>query len=454
VFRRVLVANRGEIAMRVIRACHELGIEVVAIYSTADRTGSWVAAADRAVCVGPPSATESYLKIPSVVAAAITTGCDAVHPGYGFLSENPAFVRACFDNDIAFVGPSPESMEVLGDKSLAKEAMGSAGLPLVPGSPGRLLSAREASAFAANAGFPVLLKAAAGGGGRGMRLVEDPDTLEELFATAAAEAGAAFGDAGLYLEKAVVDAHHVEVQVLGDGRGGALVLGDRECSVQRRHQKLMEEGPSPFLTAETRARMHEAALEAVRTTAYLNAGTIEFLVGHDQRFYFMEMNTRLQVEHPVTEEVTGVDLVREQLRVADGAPLFAHGVHPTTGHAIEFRLNAEDPARGFLPSPGHLRRFRPPLGPGVRVDTHVYEGYDVPSNYDSLIAKIVVRDVDRHQAIARAQRALGELEIEGISTTRELFLEMLGDAPIREGRYTTGYLAEAAPRLPSLGPAA
>ncbi len=244
-FRRVLVANRGEIAVRVIRACHELGIEAVAIYSTADRTGSWVAAADRAVCVGPPSATESYLKIPSVVAAAITTGCDAVHPGYGFLSENPAFVRACFDNDIAFVGPSPESMEVLGDKALAKEAMGTAGLPLVPGSPGRLRSAREASALAANAGFPVLLKAAAGGGGRGMRLVEDPDALEALFATAAAEADAAFGDAGLYLEKAVVDAHHVEVQVLGDGRGGALVLGDRECSVQRRHQKLMEEGPSP-----------------------------------------------------------------------------------------------------------------------------------------------------------------------------------------------------------------
>jgi acetyl-CoA carboxylase biotin carboxylase subunit len=454
VFRRVLVANRGEIAMRVVRACHELGIEAVAIYSTADRTGSWVAAADRAVCIGPPSASESYLKIPSVVAAAITTGCDAVHPGYGFLSENPAFVRACFDNDIAFVGPSPESMEVLGDKSLAKDAMGTAGLPLVPGSVGRLRSVREAVAVAANSGFPVLLKAAAGGGGRGMRLVEYPDELEELYATAAAEADAAFGDAGLYLEKAVVDAHHVEVQVLGDGRGGALVLGDRECSVQRRHQKLMEEGPSPFLTAETRTRMHEAALEAVRATAYLNAGTIEFLVGHDQHFYFMEMNTRLQVEHPVTEEVTGVDLVREQLRVAAGAPLFAEGVHATTGHAIEFRLNAEDPARGFLPSPGHLDRFRPPLGPGVRVDTHVYEGYDVPSNYDSLIAKIVVHDVDRPLAIARAKRALGELEIEGIATTRELFLEMLDDAPIREGRYTTGYLAEAAPRLPSLGPVA
>jgi acetyl-CoA carboxylase, biotin carboxylase subunit len=454
VFRRVLVANRGEIAMRVVRACHELGIEAVAIYSTADRTGSWVTAADRAVCVGPPSATESYLKIPSVVAAAITTGCDAVHPGYGFLSENPVFVRACFDNDIAFVGPSPESMEVLGDKSLAKDAMGTAGLPLVPGSVGRLRSAREASAVAANAGFPVLLKAAAGGGGRGMRLVEDPEELEELYAMAAAEAGAAFGDAGLYLEKAVVDAHHVEVQVLGDGRGGALVLGDRECSVQRRHQKLMEEGPSPFLSAETRTRMHEAALEAVRTTRYLNAGTIEFLVGDDQHFYFMEMNTRLQVEHPVTEEVTGVDLVREQLRVAAGAPLFAEGVHPTTGHAIEFRLNAEDPSRGFLPSPGHLRRFRPPLGPGVRVDTHVYEGYDVPSNYDSLLAKIVVHDADRPLAIARAQRALGELEIKGIATTRELFLEMLDDAPIRDGRYTTGYLAEAGPRLSSLGPTA
>ena len=453
-FRRVLVANRGEIALRVIRGCHELGIEAVAIYSTADRAGSWVAAADEAVCVGPPSASESYLKIPSVIAAAVTHGCDAVHPGYGFLSENPAFVRACFDNDLAFVGPSPESMEVLGDKARAKDAMGAAGLPLVPGSPGRLSTASEASRVAEAAGYPVLLKAAAGGGGRGMRLVEHPADLEGLFDTASAEAAAAFGDAGLYLEKAVVDAHHVEVQVLGDGRGGALVLGDRECSVQRRHQKLMEEGPSPFLTAETRARMHEAALEAVRSTRYLNAGTIEFLVGHDQHFYFMEMNTRLQVEHPVTEEITSVDLVREQLRIAAGAPLLAEGVYPTAGHAFEFRLNAENPARGFLPSPGHLARFRPPLGPGVRVDTHVYEGYDVPPNYDSLIAKIVVRDIDRPAALMRASRALGELEVEGISTTRELFLEMLQDAPIREGRYTTGYLDEAAPRLSTLGPGA
>jgi acetyl-CoA carboxylase, biotin carboxylase subunit len=454
VFRRVLVANRGEIALRVIRACHDLGVEAVAIYSTADRTGSWVAAADRAVCVGPPSASESYLKIPSVIAAAITTGCDAVHPGYGFLSENPVFVRACFENDIAFVGPSPESMETLGDKASAKDAMGAAGLPLVPGSPGRLSSASEASRVAEAAGYPVLLKAAAGGGGRGMRLVAHADELEGLFDTASAEAGAAFGDAGLYLEKDVVDAHHVEVQVLGDGRGGALVLGDRECSVQRRHQKLMEEGPSPFLSAETRARMHHAALEAVRATRYLNAGTIEFLVGHDQHFYFMEMNTRLQVEHPVTEEITSVDLVREQFRIASGAALLAEGVHPTQGHAFEFRLNAEDPARGFLPSPGHLTRFRPPLGPGVRVDTHVYEGYDVPPNYDSLIAKIVVHDADRASALARASRALGELEVEGIATTRDLFLEMLEDAPIREGRYTTGYLAEAAPRLSTLGPGA
>jgi acetyl-CoA carboxylase biotin carboxylase subunit len=453
VFQRVLVANRGEIALRVIRACHELGVETVALYSTADREGSWVKAAGRAVCVGPPPATESYLRIPSVIAAAITTGCDAVHPGYGFLSENPAFVRACADNDITFVGPSPESMEVLGDKASAKDAMGAAGLPLVPGSPGRLGSTGEALRFAEEAGFPVLLKAASGGGGRGMRLVERPEELAGLFDTASAEAGAAFGDAGLYLEKAVVDAHHVEIQVLGDGKGGALVLSDRECSVQRRHQKLMEEGPSPFLTAETRGRMHEAALEAVRRTRYLNAGTIEFLVGGDQRFYFMEMNTRLQVEHPVTEEITGVDLVREQLRIASGSPLPAEGVLPTTGHAFEFRLNAEDPARGFLPSPGLLGRFRPPLGPGVRVDTHVYEGYRVPPNYDSLIAKVVVHDVDRPSALARAARALGELEVEGIATTRDLFLEMLGDAPIRAGTYTTGYLDAAAPRLTTLGPA-
>jgi acetyl-CoA carboxylase biotin carboxylase subunit len=449
-FGRVLVANRGEIAVRVIRGCHELGLEAVAVYSTADREGAWLTMADRSVCIGPPSAAASYLHIPNIVAAAETTGCEAVHPGYGFLSENPAFVRACADNDLIFVGPTAESMERLGDKATAKEAMREAGLPLVPGSEGRLHDAAAARRVADDAGYPVLLKAAAGGGGRGMRLVEGPDALEPAFAMARAEAETAFGDGGLYLEHAVAGAHHVELQVLGDGTGAGLVLGERECSIQRRHQKLVEEAPSPFLPDDTRQRMYEAGLRAVEATRYRNAGTLEFLVSGDGDFYFMEMNTRLQVEHPVTEEVTGIDLVREQLRLAAGGELPARGVVPLHGHALEFRLNAEDPTRGFLPSPGRLTRFRPPLGPGVRVDTHAYEGYTVPPTYDSLVAKLVVHDVDRAAAVRRAARALGELEVEGVATTAQLFRDMLADGPFLEGRYTTDYIAEAAGRLASL----
>jgi acetyl-CoA carboxylase biotin carboxylase subunit len=450
-FGRVLVANRGEIAVRVIRACHELGLEAVAVYSTVDRDGAWVAMADRAVCIGPPPAAGSYLHIPNVVAAAETTGCEAVHPGYGFLSENPAFVRACADNDLIFVGPTAASMEVLGDKATAKDAMREAGLPLVPGSAGRLEDAEEARRVADAAGYPVLLKAAAGGGGRGMRLVRDPDSLGQAFAMAQAEAETAFGDGGLYLEHAVAGAHHVELQVLGDGTGAGLVLGERECSIQRRHQKLVEEAPSPFLPDATRQRMYEAGLRAVEATRYRNAGTLEFLVSADgDDFYFMEMNTRLQVEHPVTEEVTGIDLVREQLALAAGGELPARGVVPLHGHSLEFRLNAEDPTRGFMPSPGRLTRFRPPLGPGVRVDTHAYEGYTVPPTYDSLVAKLVVHDVDRAAAVRRAARALDELEVEGVATTAQLFRDMLADGPFLEGRYTTDYIAEAAGRLASL----
>ena len=447
---RVLVANRGEIAVRVIRACHELDLEAVAVYSTADRDGSWLRLADRAVCIGPPAPRDSYLQIPNVIAAAETTGCDAVHPGYGFLSENPAFVRACADNDLVFIGPTAESMEVLGDKSLAKQAMRDAGMPLVPGSEGRLAGRDEARRIAADAGYPVMLKAASGGGGRGMRRIERPEDLDDGYATATAEAEAAFGDGGLYLEKAVVDAHHVEVQVLGDGLGGALVLGDRECSVQRRHQKLCEEALSPFLSAESRHALHEAALNAVRTTRYRNAGTIECLVGADQSFYFMEMNTRLQVEHPVTEEATGIDLVREQLRLAMGEPLLLQGVAQSTRHALELRINAEDPSRGFLPSPGRLTRFRPPLGPGIRIDTHVSEGYVVPPTYDSLVAKLIISDSTREAVLARARRALGEFELEGIATTIPFFREMLDDEVFISGVYHTGYIEQAASRLPSL----
>jgi acetyl-CoA carboxylase biotin carboxylase subunit len=449
--KRVLVANRGEIAVRVIRACHELGLEAVAVYSTADRDGAWVRLADRAVCIGPPSARESYLNQSNVIGAAETTGCDALHPGYGFLSESPSFVRACEDNDLIFVGPTAESMEVLGDKSLAKGAMRSAGMPLVPGSEGRLAGVDEARRVAAEVGYPVLLKAASGGGGRGMRPVADPSELEAAYATATAEAQAAFDDGGLYLEKIVVDAHHIEVQVLGDGSGGALVLGERECSIQRRHQKLLEESPSPFLSDEARGQLYDAALGAVRSTRYRNAGTIECLLGADQSFYFMEMNTRLQVEHPVSEEVTGIDLVRSQLRLAMGQPLAVQGIAPVHGHAIEFRVNAEDPARGFMPSPGPLRRFRPPLGRGVRVDTHAYEGYTVPPTYDSLVAKLIVSDDDRPSALARAAQALAEFEVEGIATTLPLFREMVTSEPaFRSGVYTTAYLEEAAGRLSSL----
>ena len=449
--KRVLVANRGEIAVRVIRACHELGLEAVAVYSTADREGSWVRLADRSVCIGPPPARDSYLNQSNVIGAAETTGCDALHPGYGFLSESPSFVRTCEDNDLIFIGPTPESMEVLGDKSLAKGAMRDAGMPLVPGSEGRLAGVDDARRTAADVGYPVLLKAASGGGGRGMRPVSEPSELEAAYATATAEAEAAFGDGGLYLEKIVLDAHHIEVQVVGDGHGGALVVGERECSVQRRHQKLLEESPSPFISEQTRQALYAAALGAVQATRYRNAGTIECLLGGDQSFYFMEMNTRLQVEHPVSEEVTGIDLVRTQLRLAMGESLPAQGIAPTHGHAIEFRINAEDPSRGFLPSPGPLRRFRPPLGRGVRVDTHAYEGYTVPPTYDSLVAKLIVSDDTRALALGRAAQALAEFEVEGVSTTLPLFREMVESEPtFRAGVYTTAYLEEAAGRLSSL----
>jgi acetyl-CoA carboxylase biotin carboxylase subunit len=450
VIRRCLVANRGEIAVRVIRACRELGIRSVAVYSTADRDALHVRLADRAVCIGPPAPQASYLNIPNVIAAAETTGCDAVHPGYGFLSENPAFVRACAENDLVFVGPTPEVMELMGDKASAKEAMRRAGLPLVPGSPGRLASAAEAFPVAEEAGYPVLLKAAAGGGGRGMRLVASPDALADAFRQASQEAEAAFGDGGMYLEKAVVAAHHVEIQVLCDSAGGVLICGERECSIQRRHQKLIEEAPSPFLDDKTRSSMAKAAERACKAVDYRNAGTIEFLVGADRQFYFMEMNTRLQVEHPVTEAVTGVDLVREQLRIAAGERLPETGRAAMRGHAIEFRLNAEDPSRGFMPSAGTVTRFRPPLGPGVRVDTHAYEGYRVPPNYDSLLAKVIVWASDREAAVARASRSLAECEVDGVATTRDLFRDILQEPRFRSGHYTTEYLADAAADLPTL----
>jgi acetyl-CoA carboxylase biotin carboxylase subunit len=440
-FTRVLVANRGEIAVRVIRALRELGIEAIAVYSTADRDAAHVRLADRAVCVGPPPPADSYLNIPSVVAAAVTTGCQAVHPGYGFLAENPAFVEACVDNDLVFVGPDARVMAQMGDKVEAKAAMRAAGVPLVPGTE-EATTLAQARKLAAELGFPVLLKAAAGGGGRGMRLVSSPDELDSAYATASGEADTAFGDGSIYLEKAVVPARHVEIQVLADWLGGVLTLGERECSIQRRHQKLVEESPSAALTPERREEMEAAAERACLATGYRNAGTLEFLLGPDGGFYFIELNARLQVEHPVSELVTGIDIVHEQLRIAAGEPLALTGRAPRQGHAIEIRINAEDPAQGFAPSPGRIERLRLPGGPGVRLDTHVESGAAIPPNYDSLIAKLCVWDADRPAAIARGLRALGELEVEGIATTRDFAIDVLRSEAFVSGEYTTSFVDE------------
>jgi acetyl-CoA carboxylase biotin carboxylase subunit len=449
VFERVLVANRGEVAVRVIRALRELGVESVAVYSTADADALHVRLADQAVCIGPPPAGASYLSIPNVVAAAVTTGCEAVHPGYGFLSENPAFVRACDDNDLVFVGPTADVMEELGDKTRAKAAMRAADVPLVPGSEGAV-DVDAARRVAGDLGFPVLLKAAAGGGGKGMRLVQAANELDAAFAAAAAEAHAAFGDGSIYVERALVPARHVEVQVLCDRAGGVLTLGERECSIQRRHQKLVEESPSPALAPETRESLEAAVARACTHVGYANAGTFEFLLGPDGAPSFIEVNCRLQVEHPVSELVTGVDIVREQLRIAAGETLAATGRAARHGHAIEVRINAEDPARGFAPAPGTVTRFRAPLGPGVRVDTAVVEGAEIAPYYDSMIAKVIVHDVDRPAAIARAVRALDELEVEGVPTTRELVLDVLGSSRFAAGETTTDFLAELDGVLPSL----
>jgi acetyl-CoA carboxylase biotin carboxylase subunit len=450
-FNRVLIANRGEVAVRVIRALHELDIEAVAVYSTVDRDSLHVRMADRAVCIGPAPASDSYLRIPSIVAAAVTTGCQAVHPGWGFLAESPAFAQACAENDLIFVGPSPEVMARMGDKAAAREEMRAAGIPLAPGTSS--VGAAAAAEAAQELGFPVLLKATAGGGGKGMRLVSAPEELERAFTTAAAEADAAFGDGRLYLEKAIVPARHVEIQVLGDAHGNVLTMGERECSIQRRHQKLIEESPSPALTPERREDMEATAERAAKAIGYQNAGTFEFLLGADGAFYFIELNARLQVEHPVSELVTGIDLVHEQLRVAAGDPLAQTGRAPRTGHAIEARVNAEDPAHDFLPMPGRVERFRPPSGPGVRVDTHIEEGSVVPPHYDSLLAKVVVWAPDRDGALARCLRALNEFEVTGLPTTIGAAAQVIRSEGFARGNYSTSYLEDVAEALPALAEA-
>jgi len=439
-FKKILIANRGEIALRVISACRELGIRTVAIYSEADREALHVRYADEDVCVGPYPSAASYLNISSIVSAAEITEADAIHPGYGFLSENAYFAEILQDCHITFIGPSPDAIRKMGDKSLARRTVAAVGVPTVPGSPGPVESVDDAVAFARKAGYPVILKASAGGGGRGMRVARDERELSGAFETARNEAEKAFGNAEVYLEKYIENPRHIEFQVFGDSRGTLRHLGERECSIQRRHQKLIEEAPSAVLEEGLRKRMGEAAIAAARSVNYTNAGTVEFLLDEDGKFYFMEMNTRLQVEHPITEEVTSLDLVKEQIAVAAGAPLsFGDGDTGPRGHAIEFRVNAEDPVT-FKPSPGRIASFHPPGGLGVRVDTAAYQGYLIPPHYDSLIAKLIVWGRDREEAIGRGRRALDFFVIEGIKTTIPLHRRILDDPDFISGKLSTHFM--------------
>ena len=446
-FSKILIANRGEIALRVVRACRDLGITSCVAYSVADKDTSAVREADECVCIGPAPSAKSYLDFARIIGAATSRDCEAVHPGYGFLSENADFARACQENDLVFIGPSPEVIDAMGEKSNAKQTMIAAGVPCVPGSDGAVETVEEAAAFANAVGYPVLIKASAGGGGKGMREVHDPAELENQFNAARSEARIAFGNDEVYLEKLIARPRHVEVQVLADDFGHAAALCERDCSVQRRHQKLVEEAPSPALSAELRQQMCATAVRAVREVGYRNAGTIEFLLDEDGSFYFMEMNTRIQVEHPVTEEITRTDLVCEQLRIASGEPMSVPdgGIDTPSGHAFEFRINAEDPENGFRPCPGKIEHMRLPGGPGVRVDTHVYEGYTIPPTYDSLVAKLIVWGPTREVALARASRALREFEIEGIKTTLPFHRRIVLNEQFASGVFYTDFIPQHMP---------
>lgn len=439
-FRKVLIANRGEIACRVIWACRELGIKTVAVYSQADADSLHVRFADEAVCIGPPPSKNSYLNIPAVISAAEITNCDAIHPGYGFLAENAHFAEVCHACNLTFIGPSPEAIRSMGDKAQARAAMIAAGVPVLPGSDGVIEHVESAPEIAARIGYPVIIKATAGGGGRGMRIVHKPDELLAQLETAQAEAGAAFGNPGVYIEKYIVNPRHIEFQVMADSHGNVMHFGERECSIQRRHQKLIEESPSPMMTPHLRKRMGEAAMEACRKVDYVNAGTIEFIVDENADFYFMEMNTRIQVEHPVTELVTNSDLVQAQIMIAAGQKMpYRQKDLIFTGHAIECRINAEDPVR-FTPSPGLITTFNLPGGPGVRVDTHAYPGYVVPPNYDSLVAKLIVHARTRELAIARMKRALEVMIVEGIKTTVPLHQRIMDDRYFLSGDLSTRFM--------------
>lgn len=440
-FNKILIANRGEIALRIIRTCKEMGINTVAVYSTADRDSLHVKFADEAVCIGPPPSRESYLKIPSLLAAAEITNAEAIHPGYGFLSEKAEFSRICGEHDIKFIGPSPESIAAMGNKTMAKETMIANGVPVVPGSDGVVETIEQAHEVCEEVGYPVIVKAASGGGGRGMRIVHDERNLQKAYSMCKTEANSAFDDPNVYIEKFVEDPHHVEIQILGDQHGNIIHLGERDCSLQRRHQKILEEAPSPIVTPELREEMGESAVNAGMSVDYEGAGTVEFLVDKDRNFYFMEMNTRIQVEHPVTEEITDYDLVAEQIKAAAGHELEQKELK-MRGHAIECRINAEDPTFNFRPSAGTIEVFHTPGGHSVRMDTHAYAGYRIPPHYDSMIGKLIVSAPTREEAIKRMKRSLEEFVVEGIKTTIPYHLQLMDDENFRKGTFNTKYLED------------
>ena len=438
-FKKILIANRGEIAMRILRTCKEMGIKTVAVYSTADKDSLHVRFADEAVCIGPPVSKDSYLKISNIIAAAEITNADAIHPGYGFLSENANFSRICEKNGIKFIGATPEQIEKMGDKATAKSTMKEAGVPCVPGSDGLVPNYETAAKLAEEIGYPVMIKATAGGGGKGMRAVWKAEDLEKAWESARQEAAAAFGNDGMYMEKLIEEPRHIEIQIVGDAYGKACHLSERDCSVQRRHQKLTEETPSPFMTDELRNKMGEAAVKAAEYIKYEGAGTVEFLVDKHRNFYFMEMNTRIQVEHPITEQVIDYDLIREQILVAAGVKISGKNYFPKL-HSIECRINAEDPYNDFRPSPGKITTFHAPGGHGVRLDTHVYDGYSIPPNYDSMIAKLITTAQTREEAIAKMKRALDEFVIEGIKTTIPFHRQLMDNPDYVAGNYTTKFM--------------
>ena len=440
-FTKILIANRGEIALRIIRACREMGIKTVAVYSTADRNALHAQIADEAVCIGSAATKDSYINTKSIIAACEVTGCKAIHPGFGFLSESSAFVRLCDKCGIKWIGPTAKAIDAMGDKANAKSTMKSAGVPVVPGSEGIITSMEQAKTLAAEIGYPVMVKASAGGGGRGIRNIEDESELEEKILEAKQEARQFFGNDDVYLEKLIINPKHIEIQLLADEHGNVVYLGERDCSCQRRNQKLLEESPAVIMTEELRKRMGEAAVAAAKACGYTNAGTVEFLVDKDKNFYFMEMNTRIQVEHPVTEMVTGIDLIKEQIKIAAGEPLsFGQEDVHLDGHAIECRVNAEDPAKGFRPCPGKIKSIHLPGGFGVRIDTAVYQGYEIPPYYDSMIAKVIVKGKDRNEAIQKMKVALSEFLIEGITTNVDFQLNLLRDPDFEKGDFDIGFL--------------